>query len=325
MRFLIHAMRMGMNMVQLARRSSLALGLVLLLAGCGTTGGPSSHPGGTPSASAGNYKLGQPYQVNGRWYRPEYDPSYVRTGTASWYGADFHGLPTANGEVFDKEQITAAHPTLPLPSIVRVTNLDNGRSVDVRVNDRGPFVGDRLIDLSQAAARKLGYEDRGLAPVRVEFLGLADARGTPPQPTIIALRPAPVAPAVIAVAAAHPVLPSRREAMPAVVMLASATTSVAPTRQVSVRACPMGEQFVQIGAFGDTAQVMAALAAVEGLERVRVEPAFAGNKAVARVRLGPVANVAAASRLLERVSALGYPDAFMIPARPAGDAVQASC
>jgi len=167
-------------MSRLFRRLS-SLALLALLSACGTSRDPTSGPGG--QGVVGHYKVGQPYRIKGRWYRPEYDPSYVRTGTASWYGADFHGLATANGEVFDKEQITAAHPTLPLPSIARVTNLDNGRSIEVRVNDRGPFIGDRLIDLSQAAARKLGYEGRGLAPVRVEFLGLANARGTPPLPS----------------------------------------------------------------------------------------------------------------------------------------------
>ena len=113
----------------------------------------------------GHYKLGAPYRIKGRLYRPEYDPSYAKVGTASWYGSDFHGLPTANGEVFDKELITAAHPTLPLPSIVRVTNLENGRSIDVRVNDRGPFIGDRLIDLSQAAARKRLLDETPIAHV----------------------------------------------------------------------------------------------------------------------------------------------------------------
>ena len=155
-----------------ACRSILALGLMLLLAACAGGEGPGEPPGASRGPIVGNYKLGRPYQIKGRWYRPEYDPSYVRTGTASWYGADFHGLPTANGEVFDKEQITAAHPTLPLPSRVRVTNLDNGRAVEVRVNDRGPFVGDRLIDLSQAAGRlleqvaALGYPDAFVIPAQ---------------------------------------------------------------------------------------------------------------------------------------------------------------
>lgn len=312
-----------MNMAQLVGRSSMVFCLALSLAGCGTTGGGAPPSVDAPDAVVGNYKVGKPYQIKGRWYRPEYDPSYVRTGTASWYGADFHGLATANGEVFDKEQITAAHPTLPLPSIARVTNLDNGRSIEVRVNDRGPFIGDRLIDLSQAAARKLGYEGRGLAPVRVEFLGLADARGTPPAPTAGKRRPAP--PAAIAVASAPPVASLRRGPTPGIITVAATTPVAAPMRHDPSAACLVGAQFVQIGAFSDTAQVLAAMATVEGLERVQVEPAFAGDKAVARVRLGPVANPEAANRLLDRVTALGYHDAFAVPARGTGDIVQASC
>ena len=182
MRFLIHVIEPAWHCAARAAGPSMASAWA-----CSRRAAPRRHgrlPATLPAASVGHYKVGSPYKINGRWYRPEYDPNYVRVGTASWYGADFHGLPTANGEVFDKEQITAAHPTLPLPSIVRVTNLENGRSIEVRVNDRGPFVGDRLIDLSQAAARKLGYESSGLAPVRVEFVGLADADGTPPAPTV---------------------------------------------------------------------------------------------------------------------------------------------
>ena len=132
----------------------------------------------------GDYKLGKPYQIQGRWYYPAYDPNYDRVGVASWYGEPFHGRRTANGEVFDRDMVTAAHPTLPLPSLVRVVNLQNRRELVVRVNDRGPFVDDRLIDLSQEAARQLGFEGQGLAPVRVQFVSLADAQGAPPQPTI---------------------------------------------------------------------------------------------------------------------------------------------
>ena len=151
-----------------------ALALALFCAACSSS---KPDPAKQASLPAGAYKLGKPYQINGRWYRPEFDEAYDVTGTASWYGDDFHGKPTANGEVFDKNQITAAHPTLPLPSRVRVTNLDNGKVLELRVNDRGPFIGDRLIDLSEAAARELGYDRRGLANVRVQFLELAEARG----------------------------------------------------------------------------------------------------------------------------------------------------
>jgi rare lipoprotein A len=115
-------------------------------------------------------KVGNPYKVAGIWYYPEEDATYSRTGKASWYGPKFHGRKTANGEIFDMNQFSAAHPTLPLPSIVKVTNLENGRFIHLRLNDRGPFAHNRIIDLSRAAARQLGFEGQGLADVRVEYI-----------------------------------------------------------------------------------------------------------------------------------------------------------
>ena len=128
-----------------------------------------------------HYKLGSPYQIDRVWYYPSYDPHYDRTGIASWYGPAFHGRPTANGERFDMNGVTAAHPTLPLPSRVRVTNLENGRQLELRVNDRGPFVDNRVIDLSRRAAQLLGFKRQGLAMVRVQYLGLD--RLPPPEPS----------------------------------------------------------------------------------------------------------------------------------------------
>jgi rare lipoprotein A len=121
-------------------------------------------------ASRPAYRVGAPYRVNGIWYRPSEDYTYASTGIASYYGADFHGRLTASGERFDMNELTAAHKTLPLPSMVRVTNLANGRSVVLRVNDRGPFVRGRIIDVSLRAAQILGFEHRGIARVRVEVL-----------------------------------------------------------------------------------------------------------------------------------------------------------
>jgi len=143
-----------------------ALALALTLGACGSSRGIPG-PTGTPYRA---YIVGQPYQINGRTYTPHEDFDYDRTGTASWYGSDFHGRRTANGETYDMHALTAAHPTLPMPTIVRVTNLDNGRSVNVRINDRGPFAEDRIIDLSRAGARELGFENAGLARVRVTVL-----------------------------------------------------------------------------------------------------------------------------------------------------------
>jgi rare lipoprotein A len=158
------------------RRRNLALALLLILplglAACG------SSPKGAPRSGAaigvpesGSYKVGRPYTVGGITYTPREEPTYSETGIASWYGPNFHGKRTANGEVFDRNLLTAAHRTLPMPSAVRVTNLDNGRSVIVRVNDRGPFARGRIIDLSEAAAEQLGYRNNGVAKVRVEGLG----------------------------------------------------------------------------------------------------------------------------------------------------------
>jgi len=117
----------------------------------------------------GYYKVGNPYRIDGRWYHPKIEPDYVEEGVASWYGDKFHKKITANGEVFDKREITAAHRTLPLPSVVKVTNLKNGKSLIMRVNDRGPFAHDRIIDLSEAAAERLGFREQGTVKVRVEF------------------------------------------------------------------------------------------------------------------------------------------------------------
>ena len=120
---------------------------------------------------------GPPYQIAGRWYVPAHEPNYNEVGIASWYGPTFHGKLSASGEVFDQNALTAAHPTLPLPSLVRVTNLENNRAVIVRVNDRGPFADDRIIDLSKAAGAALDMHDKGTAKVRVEYVGAAPAKG----------------------------------------------------------------------------------------------------------------------------------------------------
>lgn len=125
----------------------------------------------------GVYKVGEPYKVGGRWYNPRQQPDYDRVGIASWYGSDFHGRHTANGEVFDMHALTAAHPTLPLPSYAYVTNLSNNRTILVRINDRGPYVGDRMIDLSKASADALSLRGRGTGRVRVRYAGPAPLDG----------------------------------------------------------------------------------------------------------------------------------------------------
>lgn len=125
----------------------------------------------------GRYKVGSPYKIGGRWYTPREDTGYNRVGVASWYGEMFHGRYTANGEIYDMNALTAAHPTLPLPTYARVTNLQNGRSIVVRVNDRGPYAADRIIDMSRRSAQALGFKRNGTAKVRVQYMGLAPIDG----------------------------------------------------------------------------------------------------------------------------------------------------
>jgi rare lipoprotein A len=158
----------------------------------------------------GGYKVGQPYTINGQTYYPSDNPAYRAEGIASWYGPDFHGRLTANGEVFDMHGISAAHPTMPIPSYARVTNLDNGRSIIVRVNDRGPYARNRIIDVSIGAANALGFYGDGLAHVRVEYVGRAPLEGSDDRVLLATLRegrPAQ-APSQLMVASAQPFVPS---------------------------------------------------------------------------------------------------------------------
>ena len=139
---------------------------MLFLSACAATEKPSPF---VPQ-SRGMFKVGKPYTIDGRTYTPFLPASYKQLGISSWYGDEFHNRSTANGEIFDKHQLTAAHKTLPLPSVVRVTNQRNGKSAILRVNDHGPFVDTRLIDLSEASAKALGFHHQGLTPVVVELL-----------------------------------------------------------------------------------------------------------------------------------------------------------
>ena len=155
----------------------------IAVAGCGGRGGDQRLgeriiPLGQPVPKGGGYyTVGKPYEIGGEWYTPREDPGYDRVGSASWYGELFHGRRTANGEIYDMDRLTAAHPTLPLPVYARVTNLNNGRSIVVRINDRGPYARDRLIDLSRRSAELLGFRGHGTATVRVKYLGRAPLNG----------------------------------------------------------------------------------------------------------------------------------------------------
>jgi peptidoglycan lytic transglycosylase len=193
------------------RNLAVALGC-LALASCSSGSRYSERvvSDGEPIPKGGGiYRVGKPYNINGRTYVPSDNPTYRAEGIASWYGPDFHGRQTANGEVYDMHSISAAHPTMPLPSYARVTNLDNGRSIVVRVNDRGPYVRNRIIDLSIGTAKALDSYGHGVARVRVEFVGRAPIEGSDDAMLLATLRersPAP-APSKVMIASAKPFLP----------------------------------------------------------------------------------------------------------------------
>jgi len=205
-------------------RSAAAVAACVVLANCASSGkfasrvdpkyGVSSSPrvvalGDPVPKGGGTYRVGKPYTVGGLVYVPEEDTNYRAEGMASWYGDDFHGRLTANGEVFDMGSLTAAHPTLPMPSYARVTNLRNGKSLIVRVNDRGPYHGNRLIDVSNKAAELLDFKGNGVAKVRVEYVGRAPLEGSDDHQLMATLRtgvPAP-SPSTVRIASARPFVP----------------------------------------------------------------------------------------------------------------------
>ncbi|HMI96276.1 MAG TPA: septal ring lytic transglycosylase RlpA family protein [Micropepsaceae bacterium] len=273
------------------------------------------------------YKVGNPYQVGGIWYYPQEQPAYDETGIASWYGIDYHGRLTANGEVFDRNGVSGAHPTLPMPVNVRVTNLENGRSLVVRVNDRGPYVNGRIIDLSEHAADLLGFRLNGLARVRVSYIGRADLYGpglaspadeTPPE-IASAVPAAPVTqvdamalPPVAGVAVAPPVAarnlpkPVEQTILPPPSALGAADGQVVEIPVPSATAL-----YVQAGAF--TSPVNAgSVAARLSSTGARVFPGTKDGRPIYRVRIGPFQAVEQADAVLAQVLALGQNDVQIV-------------
>ncbi len=286
--------------------------MVLVVAGCAETelvahmakGLARDQDQATQRAS---YKVGEPYQIEGAWYVPREDFNYDETGIASWYGPNFHGRLTANGEVFDQESLTAAHPTLPLPSLVRVTNLENGRSVVVRVNDRGPFVRGRIIDMSRRSARLLGFQGKGTAKVRVSVLA-EDSRRLKRQMLAGAagIRLAQAAPAPVLVPASLPAPPP----MPP----GGAMGAIEQQRLQLVSRRPVAPSaiYVQAGAVTDLGNADRLRAGLAHLGPTRLIPAVVDGRRFYRVRIGPLSGVDHADALLRRVIDAGHPGAGIV-------------
>lgn len=325
-----------MSHMSVSRSSAISLfgAAALFLSGCAESEFVANSVKSlrSPPGDAGMYKVGRPYQIDGTTYVPAIDYKYVETGIASWYGPKFHGNSTANGERFDMNSISAAHRTLPLPSMVRVTNLENGRALNVRVNDRGPFSRGRIIDLSRRAAQLLGYEMQGTAKVRVEIMAresialahgmdaiqVASAADAPPKPeaaprmavTSQELAPPPGTRATPAPTYRHRVAPVTQPTPPV-------SRATAPLEEVDgqVKRVPVAgstQMFVQAGAFSQFVNAHRLEALLKGVAPVYVTQADSGAGRIFRVRLGPARSVAEADALLARVFARGVSEAHIV-------------
>ncbi|MEM8744659.1 MAG: septal ring lytic transglycosylase RlpA family protein [Pseudomonadota bacterium] len=314
----------------------LTLLVALMVAGC-SRGKKSSSQGlskrvvklGQPvPKGGGRYKVGNPYKIGGRWYRPKEQPRYDRVGVASWYGELFHGRYTANGEVFDMNALTAAHPTLPMPSYVQVTNLRNNRTLVLRLNDRGPYAHDRIIDLSRRSARALGFERNGTVKVRVRYLGKAPLNGddsyerqfyasqswaryanldgtgkTKPKMTRVAsaVQRAPMADPMVVGS-----IPDSAES----------TSAVQSTRpDGSLKQSPRGGHgmyFVQASSFKSRSAADDLNRRLSEIGPSRVTQVGQGHESRYRVRIGPYAWRHDADETLREVVSIGLTDAYMV-------------
>ncbi len=261
---------LGHALARRVLRSVAAFVLLPLLSACGGIRFPDHV---SPPPSAAKPKTGQPYRIAGKWYVPRQDWNYDEVGIASWYGPQFHRKRTANGEIFDMNKVSAAHRTLPLPSYVRVTNLENGRAINVRVNDRGPFAKGRIIDLSRRAAQLLGFRKKGTARVRVQIIRPDGTLGNRKRAARIAGDRSRGAPAGGA-----------RDAL---------TLPV----------------FVQVGAFLERSNAHRARKRLSGVGEVRIEKVRVGGRTLYRVRLGPYHSLERAMRALRKAFRRGYGEA----------------
>ncbi len=289
--------------------------------------GSPYYRGKTIPFAGGRYQVGQAYQVAGRWFTPHEQPGYDKTGTASWYGEAFHRRRTSNGEWFDMDTLTAAHATLPLPSYVLVTNLENNRQVVVRVNDRGPFVGSRVIDLSKRAADVLGYRMNGMAQVRVKLIGpaptedsmthmlaLNDAahRGASMN-QLVAMSNDVAAPAPrVAVASNEP----PRRAVPAQAPAFDPEPQLQPA-QFTPPPPPAAQAFVvRVGVFHSLENATAVYARLQGFGPTRIVKAVGANGPLYRVEMGPLENRADADGALNTAIGSGFEDAKVVTTEP---------
>lgn len=246
------------------------------------------------------YKVGNPYKINGKWYYPAVDYQYDEVGIASWYGPGFHGKTTANGEVFDQNKISAAHRTLPMPSVVKVTNLENGLVLEkVRINDRGPFARNRIIDLSKKAAEELGFIKNGVAKVRVEILEDESRKyvSTDQKNNYVA-----EAAEVTQISKKNLLSSSERK---------EKVVEKKTEENLENSILTNKELLIQVGAFTDHRN---AKTLSEKLSEFKayINRVFINNKYLYRVRIGPINNLDLANDMKRKLFELGYTSSHLV-------------
>jgi rare lipoprotein A len=283
------------------------VGLVAFTCGCAHEGREFQYENLTEEVSAikkdgGYYKVGNPYKVMGQYYTPKEDYNYSEVGIASWYGDDFHDKKTANGETYDMRAITAAHRTLPLPSIVKVTNLENGRSIIARVNDRGPYVKNRIIDVSQKGAELLGYRQKGTAKVKVEILARESK----------AIKEAMLSKSNKAKDFNGPI---NYELAPISVSDVKKQEAVIVANNLEandVKTVEKGNFFVQVGAFSDYNKAKEMAENMKRFGKVVIHEAYLSKDGVYRVRIGAYQSRNEALQILDRLLDYGHADVSIV-------------
>jgi len=321
--------RVSFTMTKMMRSGSIVVALMVavFLSGCAETKfltSSAKHAAGDQTSN-GKYKIGNPYQIQGVWYYPAEDFEYVETGIASWYGQQFQGKPTANGEVFDMNLVSAAHRTLPLPSIIRVTNLENGRSLVVRVNDRGPFAHGRILDMSKRGAQLLGYQKQGTARVKVELLKDQSLALKSSLVNQLSAENSPIKSGSMAkaeVSSQSLAVPNGGSQAPAPKVAKIAMTQPTapepikvmeqPSQKVKTVPVTATRMFIQAGAFSRFENANRVKASLSSVGDVEVSQVLVNGRDFFRVRVGPLNNVSEADQILENVIRAGYPAAKII-------------
>jgi rare lipoprotein A len=301
-----------------------ALAVTLFLAACTGNNYPPQSYTPTPASKGGTYKVGNPYKVLGKWYTPREDPYYDQTGIASWYGKKFHGRLTANGETYNMNGFSAAHKTLPMPVHVKVTNLDNGRTLVVRVNDRGPFVHGRIIDLSRRAAQELGFLEQGTTRIRVQvvrdpvgerFVVAKGVTSPAERKSVVAAPAKEVQTKALDAPTGVTTAPLRAPTIKTAALSGNRGRGITPKASADPTPSLL---YVQAGAFSDQDNAHKLREELGTIGSVGIAPVQVGDTQYYRVRIGPIESIERADKTLTQLINNGHADARIVVDTEAG-------